>query len=180
MTNNEEKAKEKWMGWLALSTAIMAVLAALTTLYMGKYSSRAIMAQGQESDQWAFYQAKSIKQHTFEVNKKTLELQFLSQKALPPGVAAEYEKTLGKYGEDIRRYEGEKKEIKDKAESIAKGKQKAQEMGGNFAFALIFLQIALMLSSLASLTKRHYLWHIALLCNIGWLFFFVDAWLLFY
>jgi hypothetical protein len=172
--------KEKWQGWQALSTAIMAVLAALTTLYMGKFSSRAIMAQGQESDQWAYYQAKSIKGHTFEVNKKTLELQYLVQKGLSPEAAAEYQKTLSKYGEEIKRYEGEKKEIKDKAESIAKTKLKAQDMGGNFAYALIFLQIALMLSSIASLTKRHYLWYIALICNVGWLFFFLDAWLLFY
>ncbi len=172
--------KEKWQGWLALSTAIMAVLAALTTLYMGKYSSRAIMAQGQESDQWAYYQAKSIKGHTFEINRKTLELQLLTQKGLSPVAAAEYRKILNKYGEEIKRYEGEKKEIKDKAEGIAKVKLKSQEMGGNFAYALIFLQIALMLSSIASLTKRHYLWHIALICNLGWLFFFLDAWLLFY
>ncbi len=172
--------KEKWQGWLALSTAIMAVLAALTTLYMGKFSSRAIMAQGQESDQWAYYQAKSIKGHTFETNKKTLELLYLTQKGLSPEAAAEYQKTLSKYSEEVKRYEGEKKEIKDKAESIAKVKLKAQDMGGNFAYALIFLQIALMLSSIASLTKRHYLWYIALVCNAGWLFFFLDAWLLFY
>jgi hypothetical protein len=172
--------KEKWQGLLALSTAIMAVLAALTTLYMGKFSSRAILAQGQESDQWAYYQAKSIKGHTFEINKKTLELQFLTQKGLPPEAAAEYQKTLTKYGDEIKRYEGEKKEIKEKAESIARGKLKAQDMGGNFAYALIFLQIALMLSSIASLTKRHYLWYIALVCNVGWLFFFLDGWLLFY
>ena len=172
--------KEKWQGWLALSTAIMAVLAALTTLYMGKYSSRAIMAQGQESDQWAYYQAKSIKGHTYEVNLKTLELQLLSQKGLSPEAAAAYQKTLGNYGEEIKRYEVEKKEIKVKAEGIAKTKLKAQEMGGNFAYSLIFLQIALMLSSIASLTKRHYLWYIALVCNVGWLFFFLDAWLLFY
>jgi hypothetical protein len=178
--DEKEKAKERWMGWLALSTAIMAVLAALTTLYMGKFSSRAIMAQGQESDQWAYYQAKSIKQHTFDLSRKALELQFHAQKGLSPDVAAEYEKTLGKYGDDIKRYDSEKKEIKDKAEGIAKAKLKAQEMGGNFGYALIFLQIALMLSSLASLTKRHYLWYIALVCNIGWLFFFLDGWLLFY
>ncbi len=184
MSNNEEKEKEKekekWQGWLALSTAIMAVLAALTTLYMGKFSSRAIMAQGQESDQWAYYQAKSIKQHTFELSKNALMLQFHSQKDLPPAVAEEFQKTLKKYGDDIKRYEGEKKEIKDKAESTAKGKLIAQEMGGNFGYALIFLQIALMLSSIASLTKRHYLWYIGLACNIGWLFFFMDAWMHFY
>ena len=172
--------KEKWMGWLALSTAIMAVLAALTTLYMGKYSSRAIMSQGLESNEWAYYQAKSIKQHSFEMSKKTLELQFHSQKGLPSEVAADYEKTLAKYGDDIKRYETEKKDIKDKAEGISKTKLKAQEMGGNFAYALIFLQIALMLASISSLTKRKYLWYIALIANIGWIFFFLNAWLLFY
>jgi hypothetical protein len=172
--------KEKWQGWLALSTAIMAVLAALTTLYMGKYSSRAIMSQGQESDQWAYYQAKSIKGHTFEVNLKTLELQYLTQKGLTSEAAAEYQKTMKKYRDELTRYDAEKKEIKDKAENIAKAKIKAQEMGGNFAYSLIFLQIALMLSSIASLTKRHYLWFIALGCNLGWLFFFLDAWILFY
>jgi len=173
--------KEKWQGWLALSTAIMAVLAALTTLYMGKYSSRAIMAQGQESDQWAYYQAKSIKLHTFEMGRKALELQYLAdRRKLPPLVVNEYEKTLTKYGEEIKRYDGDKKEIKAKAEEIASRKLKSQDMGGNFAYALIFLQIAIMLSSIASLTKRHYLWHIALVATIGWLFFFLDAWLLFY
>ena len=181
MSNKEtNEQKERWMGYLALSTAIMAVLAALTTLYMGKFSSRAIMTQGLESDQWAFYQAKSIKQHTFEMSKKSLELQYRSQKGLPADVAADFEKTLAKYGDEIKRYDEEKKGIKDKAEGIAKVKHKAQDMGGNFAYALIFLQIALMLSSLASLTKRHYLWYIALICNIGWLFYFLDAWLLFY
>jgi len=172
--------KEKWTGWLALSTAIMAVLAALTTLYMGKYSSRAIMAQGQESNEWAYYQAKSIKQHSFEMSNHALELQFRSQKGLPADVTADFEKTLAKYGDEIKRYDSEKKEIKDKAEGIAKVKLKAQEMGGNFAYALIFLQIALMLASISSLTKRKYLWYIALACNFGWLFFFLDAWLLFY
>jgi hypothetical protein len=114
---------------LALSTAIMAVLAALSTLYMGKYSSRAILAQGQESDQWAYYQAKSIKGHTFEVSRKTLELQYLTQKGLAAPVAAEYESTLAKYGDDIKRYDSEKKEIKDKAEGIAKAKLKAWRWG---------------------------------------------------
>ena len=172
--------KEKWLGWLALSTAIMAVLAALTTLYMGKFSSRAIMSQGQESDQWAFYQAKSIKEHSFEMSRKTLELQLLSQKGISAEATEAYRAVIAKYDGDIKRYEKERKEIKAKAEEIAARKNKAQEMGGNFAYALIFLQIALMLASISSLTKRKYLWYIALLANFGWLFFFLDAWMLFY
>lgn len=172
--------KEKWQGRLALSTAIMAVLAALTTLYMGKFSSRAIMAQGQETDQWAFYQAKSIKATAYELSKQALELDLLADKPLSPAAREAHEKIASKYAEEVKRYDEEKKTIKEKAESFAKVKNKAQEMGGNFAYALIFLQIGLLLSSISSLTKRKYLWHIALLANIGWGFFFADAWLLFY
>lgn len=181
MSHKETKEeKERWQNWLALSTAIMAVLAALTTLYMGKYSSRAIMAQGLESDQWAYYQAKSIKGHTYEISRQALELQYRSQKGLSDQVKVDYEKVLNKYDEEIKRYDGEKKDIKTQAEKIAKGKHKAQEMGGNFAYALIFLQIAIMLSSLSSLTKKKYLWYIALVANLGWIFFFINGWLLFY
>ncbi|NVN89984.1 MAG: DUF4337 domain-containing protein [Desulfuromonadales bacterium] len=172
--------KEVWQGRLALSTAIMAVLAALTSLYLGKYSSRAIMSQGQESDQWAFYQAKSIKEHAFEISRTQLELQMQAQQGLGGEASQAYRATVDRYKNEIQRYENERKDIKAKAEEIAKRKLKAQEMGGNFAYALIFLQIALMLSSISSLTKRKYLWHIALIATIGWLFFFVDAWLLFY
>jgi hypothetical protein len=114
------------------------------------------------------------------MSSHALELQYRSQKGLPAEVAADYQKTLTKYNDEIKRYETEKKEIKNKAEGISKTKLTAQEMGGNFAYALIFLQIALMLASISSLTKRKYLWYIALACNLGWLFFFLDALLLFY
>jgi hypothetical protein len=94
--------------------------------------------------------------------------------------AEAYKKTIAKYESEVKRYGDERKEIKAKAEEIAKRKLLAQDMGGNFAYALIFLQIALMLSSISSLTKRKYLWYIALAATVGWVFFFLDAWLLFY
>ena len=40
-----EQKQDKWITWLALTTAAMAVLAALTTLYIGKYSAKAILSQ---------------------------------------------------------------------------------------------------------------------------------------
>jgi MFS-type transporter involved in bile tolerance (Atg22 family) len=48
---------DRWMSWVALATAAMAVFAAVTTLYVGKYSSRAILNQGKETSQRAYYQA---------------------------------------------------------------------------------------------------------------------------
>jgi hypothetical protein len=65
-----ETNKERWLSWLALSTAFMAVISAVTTMYMGKFSSKAVLMQGQETGQWAYYQAKSIKLHTFEMQEQ--------------------------------------------------------------------------------------------------------------
>lgn len=173
--------KERWLSALALSTAIMAVMAAITTLYMGKYSSRAVMMQGQESNQWAYYQAKSIKGHTYEIQKERLELDLISGKAALNKLAMErFQKAIADYAGQIKRYEFEKQEIKSKAETLAKKKDEAQAMGGNFGYSLIFLQIAIMLSSIASLTKKPYLWYIGLASCSGWIFFFLDAWFLFY
>lgn len=166
--------KDRWLGWLALSTAIMAVLAAITTLYMGKFSTRAVLSQGLESNQWSYYQAKSIKQHTYEIQKERLELEMLKG-GLSPAAAERYRQTMARYDGEVQRYEKEKQEIKGKAEALTRQKEAAQFMGGNFGYSLIFLQISIMLSSIASLTKRHYLWYIGMAANIGWLYFFLNA-----
>lgn len=170
--------RERWTGWLALSTAVMAVFAALTTLYVGKYSSRAVMMQGQESNQWAHYQAKSIKQHTYEIQKERMELEVAAQEGrLAPKAGERYAKTIALYGDEVKRYEAEKKDIRAKAEDLATKKEAAQHMAGSFGYSLIFLQIAIMLSSIASLTKKPSLWYFGMANVSGWILFFADAFL---
>ena len=172
---------DRWITWVALTTAIMAVLAAVTTLYVGKYSSRAILHQGQETNQWAFYQAKSIKSYIYEIQKQKLELETLAAKGKQPKeAAAKIDKVVADYDGKIKRYDKEKEEIKQKAEELATGKEIAQAKAGNFGYSLIFLQIAIMLSSIAALTKKKSLWHFGLATCLGWVFFFLDAIYLFY
>jgi hypothetical protein len=176
-----ETNKERWLSWLALSTAFMAVISAITTMYMGKFSSRAVLMQGQETDQWAYYQAKSIKSHTFEMQKQTLELQLLAQgKTLPAEATGKFQEKIQEYDGEIRRYEGEKREIKAKAEELARTKLKSQHMGGNFGYGLLFVQVAIMMTSIASLMKKKSLWYFGLTAMFGWIFFFLDAIYLFY
>jgi hypothetical protein len=50
-----------WISWAALSTAILAVLAAIAGLLSGQHANEAMMNQIEASDQWNYYQAKSIK-----------------------------------------------------------------------------------------------------------------------
>src|ERR1700757_182426 len=50
-----------WISWVALSTALLAVLAAIASLLSGQHANEAMMDQIEASDQWSYYQAKSIK-----------------------------------------------------------------------------------------------------------------------
>ncbi|HMG81771.1 MAG TPA: DUF4337 family protein, partial [Ferruginibacter sp.] len=56
-----EKKEVKWILFVAISTALMAVFAAIGGLMAGHYSEDAMRHQIKASDQWAFYQAKGIK-----------------------------------------------------------------------------------------------------------------------
>ncbi len=175
-----ETKPEIWMAWVALATAIMAVFAAITTLYLGKYSSRAILNQGQETNQWAYYQSKSIKSYIYEIQKQKLELEMLQPAGKPKAVMDKYSKLINDYDKQIKRYDVEKSEIKTQAEATAKSKEDAQARAGNFGYGLIFLQIAIMLSSIAALTKKKPLFYLGVATVIGWIFFFLDAIYLFY
>ena len=59
--HSAEHSGESWISWVALSTAILAVLAAIAGLLSGKHANEAMMSQIEASDQWNYYQAKSIK-----------------------------------------------------------------------------------------------------------------------
>src|SRR5437660_11954715 len=56
-----EHSSAPWISWVALSTALLAVLAAIAGLLSGKHVNEAMMNQIEASDQWNYYQAKSIK-----------------------------------------------------------------------------------------------------------------------
>src|ERR1700720_4975018 len=59
--HSAEHSGEKWISWVALSTAILAVLAAIAGLLSGKHANEAMMSEIEASDHWAYYQAKGIK-----------------------------------------------------------------------------------------------------------------------
>src|SRR5437016_4293804 len=53
--------REKWILYVALFTAFVSVLAAITGMLSGHHENEALIAQLKASDQWAYYQAKGIK-----------------------------------------------------------------------------------------------------------------------
>ena len=175
-----EEKKELWLNYLALTTVILAVCATLSTFKGGGFSTRAVMSQTQTSDQWAFYQSKSIKGYLYEMQKEKLELEMktLGPKAAKP-IIEEYGKKIVAYTTKIAKYDEEKTGIQVEAKRLESIRDDAQKHSQIFGIAVIFLQIAVLLSSIAALTKKKYIWMIGLAVGLAGMVYFFNGFFLF-
>jgi hypothetical protein len=173
-----EEVKPQWMNWMSMATVVIAVCATLSTFKGGSYSTQSVINQTLASDQWSFYQAKSTKQHLFEMQVEQLRLQMLT---LPPkGPAlAEFQKSSDKYAAEIKRYDKEKKEIEAKAHEIEQQRDDAKLHGKPFGLAVMFLQVAILLNSIAGLMKAKRIWWASIPVAVAGLVFFADGFLSF-
>jgi DNA repair ATPase RecN len=176
-----EEPKEKWLNYLALTTVILAVCATLSTFKGAGYSTRAVLSQTQAANQWAYYQAKSIKGYLYEIQKEALELEYKKDKAKATGVlAAEYEKKIELYARKLKKYDEEKTVISKEAKTLESIRDDAQKHTQIFGMAVIFLQIAILLSSIAALMKKKPVWVIGISAGAVGLIYFVNGFLLFF
>ena len=176
-----DNKKEPWLNYLALSTVILAVCATLSTFKGGGYSTRSVISQAQASDQWAYYQAKSIKENIYQLQRERVQLDLatLDTHAFPAKAAA-YREALDGYEKKVNKYAKEKIDIEQKAVQLEKQRDDAQKNGKPFGLAVILLQIAILMSSISALIKRKILWYIALPVGLTGIVYFADGFLLFF
>jgi hypothetical protein len=180
-----EEKKEPWLNYLALATVILAVCATLATFKGGQYSTRSVLSQTQASDQWAFYQAKSVKGYIFEARKdmQTLNLQQMSSMIKDPKVLEKIrqdaEKNIESYKKKLEQFESEKAQIQKDAKALEAVRDEAKLHSGAFGLAIIFLQISILLSSIAALMKKKMIWYGGLIVGAAGIFFFLNGFWLF-
>ncbi len=176
-----EEKKEPWLNYLALTTVILAVCATLATFKGAGFSTRSVMSQTRASDQWAFYQAKSIKGYVYEMQKDKLELELAANGGkMSASVAEDYRKKIADYGKKVAKYEGEKGDIQKEAKRYEEVRDDAQKHSQAFGIAVIFLQIAILLSSISALMKKKYVWVIGTAVGVAGIVCFVNGFLLFF
>jgi hypothetical protein len=140
---------------IAITTLILAVCATLASFKAGGYSTKMVLAQSQASDQWAFYQAKSIKETAYQTQRDTMEL----MRQGFPALDATYQAKISSYDTEVARYKKEKNEIMNDAKKLEAARDGYQAHGARFGEALILLQIGILLSSLAAISKNHFYWY---------------------
>jgi uncharacterized membrane protein YoaK (UPF0700 family) len=155
----EKEQREAWTKYVSLTIVIIAVIAAVASQWSGKYSGRTQMSQAQASDQWAFYQAKSIKQHLDEV---TLAQLTRGGNTNDPALA----KTIQKLSSDLARYDKEKADIKAKAEALEKERDDANRHSGKMGVAISYFTVAIATASICTVTKKKPLWFVAMILSV--------------
>jgi hypothetical protein len=168
-----DDSKAMWLNWLAITTIIFSACATLSTFKGGGYSTKAVLAQTSASNQWAYFQSKSVKQHTCELQRDAFELQLLTVK--DPAVAQGYQSKLVDLKKDIERYDKEKTQIADSAKALESVKVEFQQHSGRFGLAVVYLQVAIMFSALAALMKKKYVWGIGVAVGSFGLYSFLTA-----
>ncbi len=172
--------KEAWLNYLALTTVIFAVCATLSTFKGGGFSTRSVMSQSQASDAWAFFQAKAIKSYIYQMQKESLELKLLElPKSTPEAVANGYKGKISDYKNKIAKYDQEKTDIQEKAKLLEVVRDESQKHSQVFGMAVIFLQIAILLSSIAGLLKKKMVWYGGMATGLIGIVYFVDGFFLF-
>ena len=178
-TNTSEK-KETWINYLAFTTVIFAALATLSTFKGGGFSSSSVVFQAQASDQWAYFQAKSIRESLYRIQKENLNLQIgLLASNVAPEEKEKIAKALSEADEKVKKYETEKNEIEKIARALEQSRDEAKTHGKPLGLAVIFLQIAIVLSSIGGLLKRKEVWYLGLPIGLAGATLFADGFLLF-
>lgn len=147
-----EEKREKWILYVALSTAFMAVLAAVAGLLAGHHANEALIERVKASDNWNLYQSKSVKQEIAVSTDLIMHTQDHS------AAIAKYDKDKADAMKDAREAEHESEEHLGKHVPLAS--------------AVTAFQIAIAISAIAILTRRKVLWvgGLVLTC-IGIVFF---------
>jgi hypothetical protein len=172
---HEELEKEggAFLRGVALTTALLAALAAIASLQAGSTVNEALVLkaeatrlQGAASDQWSYYQAKGIKAAVQRSEASTY-------KALGKAPGPEFEAAA-------KRYEAEQAEIKVGAEKLEKERDakslEADELMHRhhaFANAVALIQVAIALGAVAALTRIRLVWYGSVLLGAGGLVMFL-------
>lgn len=141
-----EKAKEPFDKKVAATMAILAAFLAVVSVLGHIMTTEELLLQQKASDQWAYYEAKSIRRYDSEVARDMFAGMKLSDQS------AQYQKNSEKYRKD-----GE--DIQKEAQGLERESHLRGRQALGFHFGEVFLEFSIVLASLAILTKREALWY---------------------
>jgi hypothetical protein len=135
-------AKEPFDKIVAGTMAAVAAVLAIVSVFGQHFNTEKLLKQQESSDEWAFYQAKNIRRYVADATGDMLKQSKADTKVIE------------KYAQQSEKEKGDMDGIKKTAESLKEESTSAGERAESFHMGEVFLEIGIVLSSLAILTKR--------------------------
>ena len=150
------EAKDPFEKRVAVTIAIIAIFLSFVGNFGEKSRTEAIIKTNEASDQWGYFQAKGIKSQMAGMQADLLgNSATASTEATKAGAA--------KLVTQSERYEGEKAEIKTKAEELQHEAKHELSVNERCERAALFLQLAVVLCSVSILARSHIFWIVGML-----------------
>jgi len=137
---------------VSLTMAVLAVLVAVVSLLGHRASTEEVMKRAEASDQWAYYQAKSIRGHE---DKLFAALTGIANSSNPEALT----KVREEYLQESDRYRDEQNEIQKMAQELEQEVTAAHKRADRYDLGEVFLEIALVITSITLLSGRRIFWH---------------------
>jgi len=167
-----EKAGGAFLRRIALTTALLAALAAIASLKAGATVNEALVLkteatrlQAQASDRWAYYQAKGIK----AAIEKASESAWLAAGKSP---SEESEARFKRYGEEQKEIEKSAREAEKERDEKSREADELLHRHHGFANAVALFQVSIALGAVAALTRIKPVWFASMLVGLLGIVFF--------
>ena len=157
--NAEHGRENPSLAPISVTMAILAVCVAVVSLLGHRAHTEELLMQNRATDQWSYYQAKNIRRHNYEMGVDLLSMMEFKDKA-------QADKVREKYQKEAERYTKEQAEIEEQAKDLEKESALAQRKADRFDLGEVFLEIALVISSLALLSRKRLYWFLGIVSGL--------------
>ena len=148
LQEHAEHAKEPFDRKVAVTMAVIAAMLAIDGVMAHLLTTEELLLQQKASDQWSYYQAKSIRRYNSEV--ATDIFKGFHTEATEPSVE--------KYEKNIEKYKKESEEVSNEAKAFEAESRMKGDQAHRLDYGEVFLEIGIVFASMAILTKRSLIW----------------------
>ncbi len=143
-----EHAKEPFDKKVAVTMAIIAAMLAVDGVMAHLLTTEELLLQQKASDQWSYYQAKSVRRYTSEVAADLF-------KAFP-NLGTE---PVEKYLKNAEKYKQDDDEISKEANALEAESRMKGDQAHRLDYGEVFLEIGIVFASMAILAKSNIIWY---------------------
>ncbi len=145
---------------VTLTMALLAVLVATVSLLGHRTHTEEVILQNKVSDEWAYYQAKNIRRHTDELFADLTGVVATNDAALA-------DQLREKYSKEAERYKDEQKDLDAEARRLEQETDHERRRADRYDLGEVFLEIALVITSITLLSGRRIFWHAGILLGVA-------------